>query len=205
MSKKRGLSLDEKRKRMMEIFFEKKEFFHLKELEKIAPKQKGITPMSVKDVLKGLVDDDMVVCEKVGTSSYYWAFPSTAINSRNNRMNTLQEKLAEYEKKLASVEKNIKAAQAVRVDNDHRRQVLQELKQLTEEHEKAAIELESLKDNDPELLEKIASEIEESKEAANKWTDNLFQLKSWIKKKFPIDEKQIDKQFGIPEDLDYVE
>ena len=50
-----------------------------------------------------------------------------------------------------------------------------------------------------------ASEIEESKEAANKWTDNLFQLKSWIKKKFPIDEKQIDKQFGIPEDLDYIE
>lgn len=190
---------------MMEIFYEKKEFFHLKELEKIAPKQKGITPMSVKDVLKGLVDDDMVVCEKVGTSSYYWAFPSTAINTRNNRINAMQEKLAEYEKKLASVEKNIKAAQAVRVENDHRRQVLQELKQLTEKHEKATIELESLKDNDPELLDKIASEIEESKEAANKWTDNLFQLKSWIKKKFPIDEKQIDKQFGIPEDLDYIE
>ena len=73
--------------------------------------------MSVKDVLKGLVDDDMVVCEKVGTSSYYWAFPSTAINTRNNRINAMQEKLAEYEKKLASVEKNIKAAQAVRVDN----------------------------------------------------------------------------------------
>ena len=30
---------------MMEIFFEKKEFFHLKELEKIAPKAKGISKL----------------------------------------------------------------------------------------------------------------------------------------------------------------
>ena len=38
MSKKRGLSLEEKRSRMLEIFYEKKDFFLLKELEKIAPK-----------------------------------------------------------------------------------------------------------------------------------------------------------------------
>jgi len=42
-SKKRGLSLEEKKKRMLDIFYEKKEFFHLKELEKIAPKEKGIS------------------------------------------------------------------------------------------------------------------------------------------------------------------
>jgi len=41
MSKKRGLSLEEKRTRMLEIFYEKKDFFLLKELEKIAPKEKG--------------------------------------------------------------------------------------------------------------------------------------------------------------------
>lgn len=44
-SKKRGLSFEEKRNRMMEIFFEKKEFFHLKELEKLAPKLKGISKL----------------------------------------------------------------------------------------------------------------------------------------------------------------
>ena len=41
MSKKRGLSLEEKRMRMLEIFYEKKDFFLLKEMEKIAPKEKG--------------------------------------------------------------------------------------------------------------------------------------------------------------------
>ena len=60
MSKKKGLSVDEKRKRMMEVFYEKKDVFQLKELEKICPKEKGITPMSVKEILQSLVDDDMV-------------------------------------------------------------------------------------------------------------------------------------------------
>ena len=45
---------------MMEVFYEKKDVFQLKELEKICPKEKGITPMSVKEILQSLVDDDMV-------------------------------------------------------------------------------------------------------------------------------------------------
>ena len=41
MSKKRGLSLEEKRTKMLEIFYDKKDFFLLKELERIALKEKG--------------------------------------------------------------------------------------------------------------------------------------------------------------------
>ena len=40
-SKKKGLSLEEKRQRMMEIFYESKDVFLLKDIEKIAPKSKG--------------------------------------------------------------------------------------------------------------------------------------------------------------------
>ena len=43
MSKKRGLSLEEKRSRMLDLFHEKKDFFLLKELEKLGPKEKGNT------------------------------------------------------------------------------------------------------------------------------------------------------------------
>ena len=66
-SKKRGLSLEEKRQRMLEIFYTKKEFFLLKELEKIAPKEKGITSQSVKDVLQSLGKlcvSDTVLCRQ---------------------------------------------------------------------------------------------------------------------------------------------
>ena len=75
---KKGLSLEEKRKKMMEIFYETKDVFLLMDLEKIAPKMKGITSMSVKDVVTSLVDDGLVDTEKIGTSVYFWAFPSKA-------------------------------------------------------------------------------------------------------------------------------
>ena len=38
---KKGLSLEEKRKKMMEIFYESKDVYLLKDLEKVAPKLKG--------------------------------------------------------------------------------------------------------------------------------------------------------------------
>lgn len=75
MSKRKGVSLDEKRARMLQLFYEKREFFTLKELEKIAPKEKGIVAQSVKDVLQNLIDDGLVRTDKIGTSIYFWAFP----------------------------------------------------------------------------------------------------------------------------------
>jgi hypothetical protein len=55
--------------------------FLLKELEKIAPKEKGIVMQSVKEVLQSLVGDDLVDSDKIGSSIYFWSFPSKAFNS----------------------------------------------------------------------------------------------------------------------------
>ena len=72
---KRGLSLEEKRTRMLAIFHDSKDVFTLKDLEKIAPKEKGITLQSVKDVVQSLVDDNMVSSDLIGSSTYFWSFP----------------------------------------------------------------------------------------------------------------------------------
>lgn len=49
--------------------------------------------MSVKEVLQSLVDDSMVDCERVGTSNYYWAFPSKALNARKHKLEDLQNQV----------------------------------------------------------------------------------------------------------------
>lgn len=36
-------------------------------------------------------------------------------------------------------------------------------------------------------------------------TDNVFQIKSWCKRKFSLEDSVVNKQFGIPEDFDYQE
>uniref|UniRef100_A0A0M3IRY4 Meiotic nuclear division protein 1 homolog n=1 Tax=Ascaris lumbricoides TaxID=6252 RepID=A0A0M3IRY4_ASCLU len=54
----------------------------MKELEKIAPKQKGIVAQSVREITQLLVDEGLVECEKIGTFVCYWAFPSKAALTR---------------------------------------------------------------------------------------------------------------------------
>lgn len=49
--------------------------------------------MTVKDVLQSLVDDNMVDCERVGTSNYYWAFPSKALHARKHKLEELQKQV----------------------------------------------------------------------------------------------------------------
>lgn len=40
---------------------------------------------------------------------------------------------------------------------------------------------------------------------ANVWTDNIYAIQSWCKDKFGISNEDLNKQFNIPEDLDYKE
>ena len=89
MSKKRGLSISEKREKMLQLFYERKEFWLLKEVERIAPKEKGIVSQSVKEVLQSLVDDDLINTDKIGSSVYFWAFPSNSMVMKKKKLNEL--------------------------------------------------------------------------------------------------------------------
>ena len=57
-----------------------KDVFLLKDLEKFVPKEKGLPFQTVKEILNSLVGDDLVDTDKIGTSTYFWAFPSKAYN-----------------------------------------------------------------------------------------------------------------------------
>ncbi|XP_062055448.1 meiotic nuclear division protein 1 homolog isoform X3 [Lepus europaeus] len=190
MSKKKGLSAEEKRTRMMEIFFETKDVFQLKDMEKIAPKEKGITAMSVKDVLQSLVDDGMVDCERIGTSNYYWAFPSKALHTRKRKVEVLESQLSEGNQKYANLQKNIEKAKIGRHETEERARIAKELSSLREERDQLKAEVEKYKECDPQVVEEI---------------HNIFAIKSWAKRKFGLEENKIDKNFGIPEDFDYID
>lgn len=189
----------------MELFFEKKEFFLLKELEKIAPKEKGITSMSVKEVLQSLVDDNLVDTDKIGTSIYFWAYPSKPLHTRQQKLQQLTEQIHECEKKIVATTKLLKQANSGREQSGDRDAILQELMQKEKLCKEQEQELERYRECDPEVLENMQKETVMAKEGANRWTDNIFTIKSWCVRKFGLEEKMIDKNFGIPEDFDYVE
>ncbi|KAJ1959224.1 Meiotic nuclear division protein 1 [Dipsacomyces acuminosporus] len=196
------LTIDEKRKRMMEIFHESQEVFLLKELEKIGPKQKGIVAQTVKDVVQSLVDDGMCHMEKIGISNYFWSFPSEAAIKRRNKIKELEKEIAQMEAKQADLKGAIEKAQYGREQTDERLALTSELSEIEEKWNGQQAELQQFKECDPVLMNKKRQESAVAKDAANRWTDNIFIMQSWVRDKFNMETANFNKYFGIPSDFD---
>ncbi|KAH9377647.1 hypothetical protein HPB48_016118 [Haemaphysalis longicornis] len=102
---------------MLQVFYEKKDVFQLKDLEKIGPKEKGVIAQAVKDVVQSLVDDGLVDSEKIGTSVYFWSFPSKAVSTRKRKLDELRAKVEDVEKKLRFVDGQLAKAQVGREES----------------------------------------------------------------------------------------
>jgi len=205
MSKKKGLSFEEKRDRMLEVFYEHKDVYQLKDLEKICPKEKGIIAQSVKEVLTSLCDDGLVDTEKVGTSVYFWAFPSKALNLRKRKLEELEEKVSGLKRKKQILEKQLGDAKVGKEESEEKTEAIRVLQERVKEKGEMDAELLRLRDCDPQHLKEMQKENLVAVEASNRWTDNVFALRPWCRKKFNIEETQFNKQFEIPEDFDYID
>lgn len=86
-----------------------------------------------------------------------------------------------------------------------RSSLLKELRALREERTQLQAELEKYRECDPEVVKEMKKSNVTAKEAVSRWTDNVFAIKSWTKKKFAFDDGRINKAFGIPEDFDYMD
>ena len=72
---RKGMDLDTKRSKLLEMYYARKEVLNLKEVEKFGAK-KGIVLQSVKDVNQSLIDDNLVETDRIGIGCYFWALPS---------------------------------------------------------------------------------------------------------------------------------
>lgn len=103
MSKKK-LTADEKKTLLVKFFNDKKEFFSLKELEKVVPKEVGINEKQVKDILQQVLDDGLVDTEKIGTIVVYWSFPNKGKNEIKAKCQGMKRKLDEMEQKVGELQ-----------------------------------------------------------------------------------------------------
>lgn len=207
MSKKRGLSLEEKRGKILEIFYESQDFYLLKELEKLGPK-KGVITQSVKDVVQSLVDDDLVLKDKIGTSVYFWSLPSCAGNQLRNVYRKLESDLQSSKKRHTELVEQCNALKKGREESDEREEALEELKAVELKHIELKDEMGQYADNDPAAFEAMKNAIEVAHAAANRWTDNIFTLQQWCSNNFPQAKEELEQMYkdvGIPEDFDYLE
>ncbi|KJH51608.1 Mnd1 family protein [Dictyocaulus viviparus] len=187
-TRKKGLSLQQKREQILALLYES---------EDIAPKRKGVISQAVKEVTQSLVDDGLVECEKIGTNVCYWAFRSKASQIRKNKVLELKESISNFENKVAEGTDELKKQRKGKEASDSC--------SLQEEERNLKERLNKYAEYDPEAIAQVKLRTEKARDAANQWTDNIFTIKKWCKTKFGVEEKVLDQQFGVPEDMDYIE
>ncbi|PVU99668.1 hypothetical protein BB560_005471, partial [Smittium megazygosporum] len=159
---------------------------------------------TIKDTLQALVDDGKAHLEKVGTSNYYWAFPSEAVVKRKRKLEELQSQHSDLTKQKNTLEAQINESLKGKEESDERKELEAQLFELEETNKKQSESLERFRECDPEVLRALKEKSTIAKTAANRWTDNIFILQSWCRDKFNIETSTFNKQFGLPDDFDNI-
>ena len=177
----------------------------LKDLEKRAFKEKGIVKQTVKDIALELTYDGKIFMEKVGTSNFFWSFPSHYLKMRTNKIEEIDEKINKAKRKREELTTNQEELLKTRQPTEERENKLLKLEELKSQNEKYKQELSVFAQNDPELIEAYAKDIKSFKESANRWTDNIYSLRSYLENKFGMLREDSDRTLEITEDFDYIE
>jgi hypothetical protein len=87
-------------------------------------------------------------------------------------------------------------------DDGERPAKLLRLSKHAQERQSLQQEVETLKENDPQALADLEKELKLATEGANRWTDNIFNCKSYLTKKRGMDKKGACQTLGITSAFD---
>lgn len=140
----------------------------------------------------------------MSTFAYRRSFPA-----KKDRQNQLahEETLRKIEKlktDLQEAEAKLADAKRGREDDEEgtRARKMQRRAELKKEIETANAELSKLKQNDPQAIADLEKELKLVKEAADRWTDNIFSCKDYLVKKRGMMKKEANKYLGITDNFD---
>lgn len=104
----------------------------------------------------------------------------------------ITEDVAAKRMAIEETERNIEIATEARSRNVNRAENLELYKKLKLDISQLENSLNALKENDPVEIAKQEADIELCKNAANRWTDNISQLTSWLVKSKGMTTKEVN-------------
>jgi len=155
--------------------------------------------------LQTLVDDNLVTLEKIGAKNFYYAFPSTTYRSLMNKAEALAAEVAADRERTSAAEAEAAVLQGEREETEERAGLEAQIASLAEEEEALQAQLKVHADKDPAVVEELMDHVLMAKQAADRWTDNTWSLKSMCVTKFNTEPKGFDRMMGITDSFDYVE
>jgi hypothetical protein len=129
--------------------------------------------MQIADIVKSLVDDGLVDCDKIGGGNFYWALPSKMGQRKKGRVEALQKDL-EVAQRIAEKEKACIVNLLADREASHERDCnLGSLTDLTAVHGDLTRKLKFYEDRDPTVLRALGQEVSSQMEHACRWGMNL--------------------------------
>ena len=167
-----------------------------------------------------MVDDGLVDKAKIGGSNYFWSFPAKKDRLLQLKYEKMLETIESTKIRVEEAKARLADAKRGREDDDddggddknggggggggggERSKKLARLAELATEQTKLETELDALKENDPQAIADLQKELKMVTDAANRWTDNIFNCKSYLVKKRGLEKKEANKYLGITENFD---
>lgn len=198
------VSTDEKLTKIIDFFKSTSTFYSIKDLEKKLPKDCGISSMVVPDLIKKLVDENMIRMEKCGSSNVYWCFKHQA----HHHYSSETEKIAlavgtfkeENEKKRAYLEEVRKSKETT----PERNALLEKYRSLRERVVAIEERRRQCEECPVEEYRRLEREIGEIKACINTLVDDIYTLQHFVTNRFEISKKEFNQSFGVEEGMDYV-
>lgn len=172
MSKKRGLSADDKRAVLLKIYHQSKEPFNLKEIESLGSKA-GVVMQTIKDINQSLTDDSFVLTDKIGSANFFWSFPCKMLNDKVTEKTQLESSITQLTNSTKEYENLKEKLLENRIQSSIRTEKLNKLELLLQEDKELDSQLECLKMNDPERIIELQKQALLNLNSANRWTDNV--------------------------------
>ncbi|KAF1942672.1 meiotic nuclear division protein 1 [Clathrospora elynae] len=162
---------------------------NIKELEKTLPQVSSINGMQVKDYLQALSDDNKIRVEKIGSGNWYWSFPADEKKAKDAALEKAQEEFNKANATVVELQAKVDQAGAARAEDEDmlmetggdRKTLIMKHADLTKELEKLRTELAAYSEQDPVEMEKKATETHQARLDAEKFSDQILAMESWLK------------------------
>ncbi len=112
----------------------------------------------MKDINQSLIDDFLVLGDKIGSANFFWSFPSKAFQDQIVQKEQNESSLCQNEANIVSMKEAIASTRLER-SSPSRAQKMKKLEALKRQENEVNVSLEAMKFNDPAEIKKVQQQL----------------------------------------------